>query len=140
MNSRVSMSLENSIARDRKITVSEALRLSLRGNPLTGPKSQEVLVRARVQGAAQRALILVLERNKAEWLQDFSRLSGFRFVRWRQDLRHAFHRARFRLESDLDQIALLQGSGKSQHAAGLGNGLQLCARTPSVIQLDDHRD
>jgi hypothetical protein len=110
--------------------------LSLRRNPLARAEPDEIAVNPGVENRAQRALIVVLKRDEAEWLQN----SVLRFARRLQDLRHAFHRARFRLEGDLDQIALLQGSGQSQHAASLGNGLQFRARAASVVELDDDRD
>jgi len=113
-----------------------SLLLSFWSNPLAGAKPQEVLIHARVQGAAQRELIVVFQRNEAEWLHDF--VLGF--ACWLQDLRHAFYRARFRLEGDLDQIALLQRPGQSQHAAGLGNRLKFRSCAAPVIQLDNDRD
>ena len=86
----------------------------------------------RVSSACE--VIVVFQRNETEWLHDFVLAFACRL----QDLRHAFYRARFRLEGDLDQIALLQRPGQSQHAAGLGNGLKLCSCAAPVIQLDDH--
>ena len=93
--------------------------LSLWRDPLARTKSQKVLVHARIQRVAQRAVIVVLECNEAEWLHNFV----FGFARRLQDFRHAFHGARFRLKGDLDQIALLKRPGQSQHTTGLGNGL-----------------
>src|SRR5579863_8167164 len=113
-----------------------SLLLSFWSDPLAGAKPQEVLIHARVQGAAQRALIVVFKRNKAKWLHDL--VLGFTCRL--QDFRHAFYRARLRLEGDLDQIALLQRPGQSQHAAGLGDGLQLCSCATPVIELDNDRD
>src|ERR1022692_4690611 len=84
------------------------MELSLRCDPLRRAQSQEVAVHAGIKGIAQGAVIVVLERDEAEGLQN----SVFRFVRRLQDLRHAFHRARCRLDCDLDQIALLQGPGQ----------------------------
>src|SRR5580704_5704294 len=81
-------------------------------------------------------MIVVLERDEAKGLQS----SVLGFSRWLEDLRHGFHGARCRFDSDLDQIALLQGSGQSQHATGFGNGLQLRARAASVRQFDDNRN
>jgi len=103
---------------------------------LAGAKSQKVLVHAGIQSVAQGAVIVVLESDEAEGLQN----SVFGFARRLQDLRHASHRARFHLEGDLDQIALLQGPSQSQHATGLGNSLQFGSCAPPVTQLDDDRD
>jgi hypothetical protein len=108
--------------------------LSLWSDPLRRTQSHEVLVHARIQSVPKCEVIVVFQRNEAKWLHDF--VLGF--AGWLQDLRHAFDRARFRLEGDLDQIALLQRPGQSQHAAGLGNGLQLRSRASPISQLDDH--
>ena len=105
-------------------------------DPLAGAKSEKVLVDARIEGVAQGAVIVVLEGDEAEGLQN----SVLEFARRLQDLRHGFHRARFRFDGDLDQIALFQGPGQSQHAASLGNGLQFGSRAAPVIQLDDDSD
>ncbi len=105
------------------------LLMSFWRDPLAGPKAEKVLVHAGIQGVPQGAVIVVLERDEAEGLQN----SIFRFARRLQDLRHAFDRARFRLDGDLDQIALLQGPGQSQHPPGLGNGLQFRSRAAPVV-------
>jgi len=109
---------------------------SFRRDPLAGTQSQEVLVGPGVERVAQRALIVVLECDEPEWLQN----SVFRLARRAEDFRHAFHGARFRLEGDLDQVALLQRTSQSQHATGLGNRLQFGSRAPPVSQLDNDRD
>jgi hypothetical protein len=105
-------------------------------DPLGGAKSQKVLVHAGIEGVAQRAMIVVLERDEAKGLQN----SVLGFARRLQNLCHGFHCARFRLDGDFDQIALLQCSGQSQHAASLGNGLQFRSRASPIIQFDDDRD
>lgn len=81
-------------------------------------------------------MIVVFEGDEAKWLQN----SVFRFASGLEDLRHGFDGARFCLDSDLDQIALLEGPGQSQHAAGLGNRLQLGSRAVPVSQFDHNRD
>jgi hypothetical protein len=105
-------------------------------DPLAGAESQKVLVHTGVERVAQRAVIVVFERDEAEGLQN----SVLGFARRLENLGHAFHGSRCRLDGDLDQIALFQGSGQSQHATGLGNGLQFRSRAPPVVELDEDRD
>jgi len=107
--------------------LTEAL-FSFGGDPLRRTQSHEVFVHARVQSVPECEVIVVFQSNETKWLHDFVLAFACRL----QDLRHAFYRARFRLEGDLDQIALLQRPGQSQHAAGLGNGLQFRSRAAPI--------
>jgi len=110
--------------------------LSLWRNPLCGAESQKVFVYAGIEGVAQGAVIVIFKCDEAKGLQN----SIFKFARRLQDLDHAFYGARLRLDRNLDQIALLQGSGQSQHAAGFGNGLQFRSRASPIIKFDNDRD
>jgi hypothetical protein len=101
-------------------------------DPLAGTESEEILIHAGVEGVAQRDVIFVFQRDEAEWLQN----PVFRLARWLQNFGHGFHGAGCRLDGDLDQIALFQSPGQSQHATGLGNGLQFRPCAPPIIKLD----
>src|ERR1700722_5981356 len=106
MNSRISMRPETSIAGDQ-IASLRGLSATLWRDPLRGTKSQEVFVNPGIEGVTQSLVIIVLEGDKAKRLQG----PVLGFAGGLQDLRHGFHGARFRLDGDLNQIALLQRSG-----------------------------
>src|SRR3984885_1636306 len=133
MNSRVSVTVGDQYS-ERLNRSAGGLSVSLRRDPLRGTQSQKILVNTGIEGVAQSEVIFVFEGDEAKWLQG----SILEFARRLQDFRHGFHVARCGLNGDLDQIALLQRSSQSQHAAGFGNGLQLRSRAMPIIQLDNH--
>ena len=74
-------------------------------------------------------MVVVLERNKAEWLQHSVR----RLAHGAEDFGHAVHRTSLRLERDFDEVALSQRLGQMQQSAGRRNGLEFRFCAPAIF-------
>jgi hypothetical protein len=98
--------------------------------------AEEVIsVNRGVHSEGQGAVVRVIQRHKAECLQD----GVCRDLPRMQHLRHATHRAGCGLERDLDQITFLDRLGQLQEAAIHGNDLEFGFGTLAVFQLHKGR-
>jgi hypothetical protein len=81
-------------------------------------------------------MVFVFDSNEAEGLQN----AAGHAPHGAQNLRHAMHWTRLRLESDFHKVSLAQGLGQLEQAAGHGNGLKLCLGAPAVFQTNRRQD
>ena len=81
-------------------------------------------------------MIVVLERDEAEWLQ----YAIGHFPHRGKNFRHAVHRAGLRLKSDFDEVTLPQRLRQLQQAASHGNGLEFSFGAPAVFKTDRSQD
>ena len=89
-----------------------------------------------VQRHAQTAVIVIVQRDEAEWLKHPSvRLAGCT-----QKLSHAVHWSGLRLESDLDEIALAQRGRHLQKPSGGRDGLEFSFCATAVFQTNCSQD
>ena len=65
-------------------------------------------------------MVIILKRDEAERLQ----YAVGHLPHGAENFGHAMDRARLRLKSNFDEVALSQGLGQLQQAAGNGNGLE----------------
>ena len=80
-------------------------------------------------------MVVIAQRDEPEWLQRSLAGSTHRA----EHFGHASNRTTLYMESNLDEVALAQRSGKPQQAAGNRNSLQLCLGTLTVFQHDQCR-
>ena len=77
-------------------------------------------------------MIVIAQRDEAERLHN----SLARSPHGSQHLGHTMNRARLRLKSDLDKIALSQSPAQPQQAAGNGNSLKFGFSALPIFQHD----
>lgn len=102
---------------------------------MSATAQQQVALGGRCDGKRECLVVGVVQCHEAKALQD-----GIgRDLPRMQHLRHAVHRARKRLERDLNQIAFGKRFGQLQKAAIHRYGLDSCFRALSVFQFDKCR-
>lgn len=99
-------------------------------------QAQQAPVGHVIERRAQAAVVVILERDKAERLQHSipSLLHGAEY------LGHGAYRARLRLKGNFDEIALGKWTRHSQQSARRRNGLEFSVSVPAVFETNRSQD
>ena len=89
-----------------------------------------------IERRAKPAMVVILERHKAERLQHT--VDGL--PHRAEDLGHAVHRPGLRLKRNFDEVALCNRLRQVQQAAGYGYGLELSFGAPAIFKPDCSQD
>jgi len=92
-------------------------------------KAEQAAIIYMVERSSQAPVIVILERHEAEWLQH----TVARLPHRRENFGHASHRARLRLECDLDEIAFSERMWNLQQPARRGYGLKSSFSVPAIF-------
>jgi len=83
-----------------------------------------------LERGAQAAMVFVLERHKAERLQNTVEC----LAHWAEDFGHAVHRPGLGLKRDFYEVALPQRLGQIQQASGCRDGLEFCFCATAIFK------
>jgi hypothetical protein len=89
-----------------------------------------------IERGAQAAMVIILNRDKAEGLQ----YAVFQLLRRAEDFGHGVHRSGLRLKGNFYEIALSQRIGDPQQASGHGDGLEFGFGASAVFKTDRRQD
>ena len=99
-------------------------------------QAQQAPVRNVIERNAQAAVVIILERDKAERLEH----AFLRLRHGAEYLCHGAYRARLRLKCNFDKIALGQRARQSQQSARRRNGVEFCSSVPAVFETNRSQD
>ena len=99
-------------------------------------QSQQAPVRHVVERRSQAAIVVIFERDKAEWLED----SVLRLPHGTQYLSHGSYRAGLRLKCNFDEVALCKRTRQSQQSAGRRDGLKFSVSVPAIFEANRSQD
>jgi len=108
---------------------------SIRGEPARF-QPEQIPVYDVIKRGAQAAMVVILQRDEAEWLQYAVCL----LAHGAEDFGHAVHRPGLRLKGNFDEVTQRQTLGKLQQAARHGNGLEFSFGAAAVFETDRSQD
>jgi hypothetical protein len=106
------------------------------GGKQAGLYAQQAPIRDVIEGGPQAAMVVILKRHKAKWLQH----AIGHLAHGSKNLGHTVHRACLGLKGNFDEVTLAQRLGHLQQATGHGNSLEFSFCAAAIFETNRSQD